>query len=150
MPINLVDYSPQNSRGFRAIKVWMSLQQAGRNGYQEMITEDIQLAKHLYELTEKHPELQAMSCVLSITTFRFVPDGLDPDEKSNHKLLNDLNGELLTTIQRYGELFVSNAIVEDRFLLRACVVNFHTTWDDIEVLPEIIVRTGRELYDQMK
>jgi glutamate/tyrosine decarboxylase-like PLP-dependent enzyme len=149
IPTNLVDYSPQNSRGFRALKVWMSLQQAGRSGYQEMIGEDIQLAQHLYKIAEEHPELQAMSCELSITTFRFIPSALDLEDEGNHELLNELNGELLTTLQRNGEMFVSNAIVDDHFLLRACVVNFHTTINDIEALPEIIVRTGREVYDRM-
>jgi len=150
VPINLVDYSPQNSRGFRALKIWMSLQQAGRSGYQKMLSEDIQLAKRLFELADEHPELQALSCELSITTFRFVPDGVNPDDKENHKLLNELNGELLTTLQRNGEMFVSNAIVNDRFLLRACVVNFRTSRKDIDALPEIIVRTGQEVFTAME
>lgn len=149
VPTNLVDYSPQNSRGFRALKVWMSLQQAGRIGYQKMLSEDIQLAQRLFDLAEEHPELQASSCELSITTFRFVPDGVNPDDENNHKMLNELNGDLLTTLQRNGEMFVSNAIVDDRFLLRACVVNFRTSWHDIEALPEIVVRTGREVFTRM-
>jgi glutamate/tyrosine decarboxylase-like PLP-dependent enzyme len=146
IPINLVDYSPQNSRGFRALKVWMSLQQAGRDGYQAMIHEDIQLAQRLFELAEENPELQAHSNELSITTFRFIPEGVDPDNEGNLELLNELNGELLTTLQRRGEMFVSNALLDDRFLLRACVVNFRTTLSDIEAIPEIVVRTGREVY----
>jgi glutamate/tyrosine decarboxylase-like PLP-dependent enzyme len=146
IPINLVDYSPQNSRGFRALKVWMSLQQAGRRGYEEMIREDIQLAQRLYALADEDPELQAYSCDLSITTFRFVPKGIDPNDEGNQELLNELNGELLTTLQRRGEMFVSNALLEDRFLLRACVVNFRTTLSDIEAMPEIVVRTGREVF----
>jgi glutamate/tyrosine decarboxylase-like PLP-dependent enzyme len=149
IPINLVDYSPQNSRGFRALKVWMSLQQAGRSGYEAMIREDIQLAQRLYALADEHPELQANSCDLSITTFRFVPMGIDPDDESNQELLNELNGELLTTLQRRGEMFVSNALLDDRFLLRACVVNFRTTLSDIEALPEIVVRTGRQVFAEI-
>ena len=149
VPTNLVDFSPQNSRGFRALKVWMSLQQAGRSGYQKMLGEDIQLARQLFDLAVEHPELQALSCELSITTFRFVPNGVNPNDENNHKMLNELNGELLTTLQRNGEMFVSNAIVDDRFLLRACVVNFRTSWSDIEALPEIVVRTGQELYAKM-
>lgn len=86
---------------------------------------------------------------MSITTFRFVPDGVNPDDENNHQMLNDLIGELLTTLQRNGEMFVSNAIVDDLFLLRACVVNFRTNWNDIEALPEIIVRTGQEVFTEM-
>ncbi|MCJ7824234.1 MAG: pyridoxal-dependent decarboxylase, partial [Anaerolineales bacterium] len=149
IPVNLVDFGPQNSRGFRALKVWMSLRQAGRTGYQSMLAEDIRLAQRLSQLAEQHPELQAQSCHLSITTFRFVPEGIDPEDKNNLELLNELNGELLTTLQRRGEMFVSNALIDDRFLLRACVVNFRTSMSDIEAIPEIVVRTGREVFAAM-
>ena len=146
IPLNLVDYTPQNSRGFRALKVWMSLRQAGRSGYQSMISEDIALAQRLNELAEEHPELQAHSCHLSISTFRFVPAGIDPDDKNNQEMLNELNGHLLTTLQQQGEMFVSNAFIDERFLLRACVVNFRTSLSDIEAIPDIVVRTGREVF----
>ncbi len=150
IPINLVDYSPQNSRGFRALKVWMSIQQVGRSGYQAMLKGDIQLAQRLYQLADENPELQAHSCELSITTFRYVPAGIDPEDESNQEFLNDLNGDVLTTLQRRGEMFVSNAFLNDRFLLRACVVNFRTTLSDIEAIPEIVVRTGREIAASMQ
>ena len=150
IPINLVDYSPQNSRGFRALKVWMSLLQAGRRGYEAMIRDDIELARQLYALAEGHPELQAYSCNLSITTFRYVPEDMDPEDENNFEILNAINGELLTTLQRRGEMFVSNALLDEIFLLRGCVVNFRTTPDDIEAMPEIIVRIGREVYEAMR
>ena len=46
--INYYEYGPQNSRGFRALKVWLGLRQVGRQGYIRMISDDIQLSKHLY------------------------------------------------------------------------------------------------------
>ena len=77
-PVNFFQYGPQNSRGFRALKVWLSLQQAGRQGYQRMLAEDIRLAKNLYELVQTQTELQAFTHNLSITTFRYVPSELRP------------------------------------------------------------------------
>jgi len=41
--IDYHEYGPQNSRGFRALKVWLALRQVGRAGYKEMISDDIQL-----------------------------------------------------------------------------------------------------------
>jgi hypothetical protein len=41
--------------------------------------------------------------------------------------------------------FLSNAVAEGMFLLRACIVNFHTSLEDIEVLPGIVIRIGREV-----
>jgi glutamate/tyrosine decarboxylase-like PLP-dependent enzyme len=82
---------------------------------------------------------------LSITTFRFVPLDLrsQTGDASVERHLDALNRELLDCLQRGGEAFVSNAIVRGRYLLRACVVNFHTTRADIEAVPEIVARIGR-------
>ena len=55
-----------------------------------------------------------------------------------------MNAELLTRLQRSGEAFLSNAVVEGKFLLRACIVNFRTSLEDIEALPGIVTRIGRE------
>ena len=43
-----------------------------------------------------------------------------------------------------GEAFVSNAIVDDRYALRACIVNFGTTEADVDALPDLVARIGRE------
>jgi aromatic-L-amino-acid/L-tryptophan decarboxylase len=59
--------------------------------------------------------------------------------------LNTLNRRLLDRLQRGGEAFVSPAVVNGRYLLRACIVNFHTRQEDVEALPEIVARLGRQL-----
>ena len=73
---NYFEYGPQNSRGFRALKVWLALRQVGREGYERMIADDCALARRLYELAEADPELEAWTHELSITTFRYVPRDL--------------------------------------------------------------------------
>ena len=60
--------------------------------------------------------------------------------------LNELNQALLDRLQGGGELFVSNAVVNGRYLLRACIVNINTRLDDVLALPEIVALTGRELF----
>ena len=59
--------------------------------------------------------------------------------------LNQLNQQLLTAVEKSGEAFLSNAIVGGRFVLRACIVNFHTSLADIEALPPLLSRLGREV-----
>jgi glutamate/tyrosine decarboxylase-like PLP-dependent enzyme len=73
---NYVDYGPQNSRGFRALKVWLALAHAGRAGYVASIGDDIALAARLFDRVSTHAELEAYTHALSITTFRFVPADL--------------------------------------------------------------------------
>ena len=143
--INYHEYGPQNSRGFRALKVWLGLRQVGRDGYVRMIREDIALARALFDSVRKEEELEAATQSLSITTFRFVPKDLRAQADRSRDYLNELNREILDRIQTGGEAFVSNAVVDQKFLLRACIVNFRTTLADIEMLPKLAVRLGREL-----
>jgi aromatic-L-amino-acid decarboxylase len=144
-PINFYEFGMQNSRGFRALKVWLSLRQAGKNGYVKLISEDIELAKYLFDIISKESELEAISNNLSITTFRYIPDDLKNESNQKLEYLNELNEELLKRLQNSGEAYVSNAIVNEIFVLRVCIVNFRTTKSDIEVLPGIVKKYGRQV-----
>lgn len=145
--LNFVDYGPQNSRGFRALKVWLALRQVGAAGYRGMIADDIALARRLSERVGRHAELELVTLGLSIVTFRHLPADLRPrlGEAAVEAYLNQLNQELLDRLQRGGEAFVSNAVIRGRYVLRACIVNFHTAAADVEALPEIVARNGRDL-----
>ena len=129
---------PQNSRGFRALKVWLSLRQLGREGYAQLIEGDIRLARELDELVDASASLERGPGGLSISTFRFVADGASEDE------LNDLNDLILAEIQKGGEAFVSVAVIDDRHWLRSCIVNFRTTRADLEALVALAERLGAE------
>ena len=145
---NYFDLGLQNSRGFRALKVWMALQQAGQDGYLKMIGDDIRLARHLHSLASLHPELEALSCGLSVTTFRYVPTEHRGRAGSaeTEEYLNRLNRDILSRIESGGEAFLSNAIIDGKFALRACIVNFRTTLEDIEAVPELVARVGRQAH----
>ena len=140
-----VDYGPQNSRGFRALKVWLALKQVGRSGYADMISEDMRLARTLYDAVGEHPDLEAMSHGLSITAFRYVPPDLreGASDEAVATYLDDLNREIQARMELGGEAFVSNAVIKGRYALRACIVNFNTDHDDVRALPKIVVRAGR-------
>ncbi len=144
---NYVDLGPQNSRGFRALKVWLALRQVGRQGYIRMIGDDIRLAARLHAAVAAHPDLEPATLALSISTFRYVPPDLRArlGAEEVETYLNELNQALLQRIQDSGEAFVSNAVVRGRYLLRACIVNFHTGPADVDAIPGIVVRLGREV-----
>jgi glutamate/tyrosine decarboxylase-like PLP-dependent enzyme len=97
-------------------------------------------------LIEERPQLELVTQNLSITTFRYVPpslgDAVDGEPRADY--LNRLNQRLLERIQVSGEAFVSNAVVDGRFVLRACIVNFHTTPADLRALADLAVRLGSE------
>jgi aromatic-L-amino-acid decarboxylase len=144
-PINYYELGPQNSRGFRALKVWLGLRQAGREGYVRMIGDDCRLARELHAAADAHPEIEATSLGLSIATFRYVPADLSPGDAETESYLNTLNEALVARLKTGGDLFVTNAMVAGRYVLRACIVNFRTTLEDARAIPELAARAGRAL-----
>jgi aromatic-L-amino-acid decarboxylase len=149
---NYFDYGPQNSRGFRALKVWLALRLVGRSGYLKMIGDDMRLARQLHALVQQHPDFEAIAQHLSITTFRYVPRDLQSAQPApaTEEYLQRLNQELLRRVERSGEAFLSHAMVGGRFALRACIVNFRTSLADIEALPPLLSRCGREADHAMR
>ena len=148
--INYFDLGPQNSRGFRALKVWLALQQVGRDGYIQMISDDIRLAQEMFRRIEHYSALEALTQSLSITTFRYVPPGLKAGDEKVESYLDQLNEALLTRLQQGGEAYLSKAVIRGRFALRACIVNFRTSTEDVEALLPIVVRIGDELDKTMR
>lgn len=147
---NYYEYGLQNSRGFRALKVWLALRQVGRNGYIKMINEDIQLSKLFFEKAKSHPELEAITQNLSITTVRYVPLDLTPDTQNKEAYLNELNEALLNELQQQGEVFLSNAVVMGKYCLRGCIVNFRTSKKDIAEIIKIVVREGKKMHRKLQ
>jgi glutamate/tyrosine decarboxylase-like PLP-dependent enzyme len=110
-----------------------------------MIADDCRLAAELYRAAEAHPEIEALTLGLSIATFRYRPADLASGGPEVEEYLNRLNEELLRRLKTGGELFVTNALLDGRFVLRACIVNFRTTAADAAAVPGVVAREGRAL-----
>lgn len=134
---NFHELGPQNTRGFRALKVWLALRMAGREGYRGMIAGDIALAQRLHQRVQATSGLEAATCGLSVTTWRCRPAGT-----SDEVALDALNREVLARVQRGGRSYLSPALVNGRFLLRACIVNFRTNAADIDALPGLVMEAA--------
>jgi glutamate/tyrosine decarboxylase-like PLP-dependent enzyme len=143
--INYYEYGVQNSRGFRALKVWLTLKHLGRDAYVELLRTNIELAKRMFDLAAAAPELEARTHNLSLTTFRFAPPDLSRGDAAAEPYLNELNEQLVAKLQTSGELFLSNAVVDGVYLLRACIVNFRTSAEDIDRIVASVIHMGREL-----
>ena len=137
-----VDYAmhgPQFSRGFAALKVWVSLLAHGRAAYGKRIAHDAALARYLGALVEEHPDFALMAePSLSICCFRYTPRDWDAGEDA----LDRLNERLMTAIHADGRVYCSNAIIGGRFGLRACIVNFRTEAEDVERLLAVAAELG--------
>jgi len=139
---------PQNSRNLRALKVWMSLMQHGREGHVAFISRDLDLTQQFFRATQGAAELEALSCSLCVVTFRYIPKELweRRSEASVQQRLNEVNQKILDTIQAGGDSYLSNALVNGNFILRACFVNYRTRDEDIPHVIDLVCRTGREVW----
>jgi glutamate/tyrosine decarboxylase-like PLP-dependent enzyme len=142
--LDLGRHGPNFSRGFWALKVWVSLLAHGRAAYARRISHDAALARYLGERVQERPDFELCAPVgLSITCFRYVPPDLaGRDDDAAEEYLSDLNHHLMTAIQLDGRVYCSNAILGDRFTLRSCIVNFRTEADDMDALLDVAAELG--------
>lgn len=139
----------QNSRAFRALKLWLCLKTAGRRGYEQMIGDNIRLARRLFEAIQRTDRLEAVSTALSTTVFRYVPTDLASNTAAN-AYLDELNLELLRLLQTEGYAFPSATKVAGKAGIRVCIVNFRTQWSDLDGLIQWCTRRGAELDHSMR
>jgi aromatic-L-amino-acid decarboxylase len=148
-PIQLGMLGPQFSRGFQALKVWVSLLAHGRTAYAARISHDAALARYLGARAEERPDFELMTPVgLSICCFRYVPAGLPAGgTPGREEYLDELNKRVMTEAQLDGRVFFSNGVLEPekRFVLRACIVNFRTEAVDLDAVLDVTAEIGARL-----
>jgi glutamate/tyrosine decarboxylase-like PLP-dependent enzyme len=138
-------WTPQFTRPFDALPVWVSLLAHGWSTYARRIMHDIELTRWLHELVAAHAELEPLAePELSIACFRYVPADLAGDEGAAG-YLDELNEQIIYAVQRAGRAYPSNAVVAGRFAIRACLIGFRTEAEHVEALVDDVVRFGRQL-----
>ncbi len=142
---DMTELSPQFSRGFQALKIWVSLLSHGRRAYSQRISHDAALARYLGAQVEQRQDFELITPVnLSICCFRYAPIGL-PAGAARDDYISLLNERLMTDLQRDGREFCSNAVLEGHYVLRACIVNFRTEATDIDALLDVAAEIGASL-----
>ena len=141
---------PQFSRGNQSLKVWVSLLAHGRRAYAARISHDAALARYLGARAEARPDFELATPVgLSICCFRYVPPDL-PEGADREPYLSTLNERLMTEAQLDGRTFFSNAVLGDRYVLRACIVNFRTEAQDLDATLDVAAEIGARLDAELR
>jgi len=139
------EYGFQQTRGFRALKLWMVLRHVGRSGVQAVVSRHNALARQLAAAIDSDPDFERLAPVtLSIVCFRYAPAAIRGDENR----LNAVNKAIMEAVQAGGEAFVTNAVLRGRFALRACVLHHATTADDIMAMVELVRRLGARFVNE--
>jgi aromatic-L-amino-acid decarboxylase len=135
------EYGFQQSRGFRALKVWMALKYFGVEGYAGALDHDIELARYLAGRVSEDPGLELMAPPsLSIVCFRVVPIG----RQLSNEALDVLNKSVLEQLQLSGRAFVSSTVLAGRFVLRACFVNPLSSQADVDAMLAAVKELAEE------
>jgi aromatic-L-amino-acid/L-tryptophan decarboxylase len=135
------DESFELSRRFRALKLWFSLQYHGFSAFRKSIEKDLRHAQRLAASINKNAQLQLLAPVeLSVVCFRYLGN-----EKLSEFELNQLNNEILQRVIRRGHVYLSNATLQSKFCLRACIVNHRTTDADIDSICAEVLAAAQEL-----
>jgi len=136
------EYGFQQTRGFRALKLWAALRHEGRAGLAARIARHNRQAHYLATLVDAAPDLERLAPVeLSIVCFRYVPPALRGEEDR----LAALNQRIMQDVQAGGETFLTQAVLRGQFALRACVVHYDTTEEDVQALVNVVRRVGARL-----
>ena len=138
----LQDYNLQTSRGFRALKVWLTLKEHGVAKFGRLIDQNIAQARYLTEMVEDDTELELMApTTINIVCFRYNPAGLTDDA------LRALNTEIMIRMQESGTAAVSDTTVKGRHCLRAALCNHRTRKSDLELLLTEIKSVGSAILE---
>ncbi|MDZ4258051.1 MAG: pyridoxal-dependent decarboxylase [Gemmatimonadales bacterium] len=126
------DRGPQMSRGFRALKVWMSLRHHGAEGYRGFFRQTIDCARHLHAMVEAAPDFEVVQPepALYIYAFRYNPGGLDD------AALDALNTRIAEAIRMRGVALVMTTRVRGRVCQRFSIANHRTTRADVTAVLE--------------
>jgi glutamate/tyrosine decarboxylase-like PLP-dependent enzyme len=123
------------SRRCRALKLWLSLRYYGLGAFRAAIRKDMDHAQRLASAVTRAPMLELVERgELSAVCFRHL---LNKDATIEDR--NRFNTALLKRIVARGRVFLSNATLQGKFCLRACIVNHLTKDSDIDaVVPEVL------------
>jgi aromatic-L-amino-acid decarboxylase len=131
------EYSPELSRPYRGLRVWLPLKLFGVRAFRENLAEKLELAEMLYHRLREEPGFECPAAPdLSVVPFRFRPKSGEVDE---------FNRKLLKNIVKSQKLFLSSTLLKGRFVLRACILSFRTHQAEVEEAFEIIVSEARNL-----
>ena len=147
--LDYLEYGPEMSRSFRALKVWMVLRSFGVSGLREILSKNLGLARYLHGLVREHPDFEVLhEPNLYLYCFRYVPNVLAEDREvpEVENQLDRLNQEIVEAIQRSGLALVMTTRIRGRVAIRMSICSHRTLEQDIDATFEAVARWGRLLF----
>lgn len=138
-----VDYGPELSRGFRALKIWAHLLEHGVDKLAAAIETNCAQAAYLGRRIEDSSKFELLAPVLlNIVCFRYVPARSDD--------LDELNGRIVTTLQELGIAAPSTTVLQGKAAIRVNITNHRTEIHDLDMLLEEAEKIGDQISGQSR
>jgi glutamate/tyrosine decarboxylase-like PLP-dependent enzyme len=133
------DYGFQLSRGFRALKAWMSFKEHGTRKYGRLIQQNIDQARYLAGLIESSPELELVAPVtLNVVCFRYIRSDW------GNIAWDEINKRIVAEMQEQGIAAPSGTLVRGRYVIHVAITNHRSRREDFDLLVKETTRMGRE------
>ena len=134
------EYGVQLSRGFRALKIWMSFKAHGIGKFRRLIEQNVAQAKYLAESILSAEKLELLAPVpLNVVCFRYQVEGRSEEQ------LNELNQEILVRLQESGIAVPSGTTLNGRFAIRVAITNHRSRREDFDILVNKVMEIGDRL-----
>ncbi len=131
------DYSYELSRGFRALKAWISIKEHGSKKYARIVQQNIDQALYLGELIKASPQLELSAPIsLNIVCFRFVSSDL------TDMFLDEVNKEIAIDLQERGIAVLTGTVINGKYVLRVANTNHRSRREDFEILVSEVLHSG--------
>ncbi|HEY8309883.1 MAG TPA: pyridoxal-dependent decarboxylase, partial [Gemmatimonadaceae bacterium] len=128
------------TRGFKALKAWMSLKADGVDKLVRLVEQNVAQTRYLAERVNAEPDLELLApAPLNIACMRYAPPGV------SDAVLDAVNTEVLLRIQETGIAVPSSTLINERFAIRFANVNHRATMSDIDVVIDAVLRIGKEV-----
>lgn len=140
--VDFCDISPELSRDFRGLRVWLPLQMHGAGAFRRCLDEKLDLARYVENEVPKIDGIQLCGkSPLSIVAFRLHRANW------NYQECNDRNRKFLARINASQRVWLTGTIIDGHFVLRICILSFRTHHDRIEECLEIIRKAAADVID---
>ena len=151
--LDYLEYGPQMSRGFRALKVWMTLKHYGAEGYRTLLGQNVRCAEYLDQLVRADRDFEALhEPHLFIYSFRYAPAALLQKAAGSEEAaaeieayLDHLNQQIADEMQLSGVAYVMTTRVHGRVVQRLSICSHRTTLEDIELVFNKMKELGESL-----
>lgn len=127
------DVSPELSRNFRGMRMWLPLMVHGIKPFKDAILEKYLLSKYAYKKLQELPYIEVgQEHELTVQTFRFFKPNLSEEE------LNKLNKQVLEELHKNGRIYISSTLIDNKFTMRFAILSFRTHMHEVDLILEMM------------